>query len=563
MALYHKYRPQSFADIVGQAHIVKILRQQVKDDNVAHAYLFSGPRGVGKTSIARILAKAINMPHADGSGEPDNDNPAAKEIEQSRSIDVIEIDAASHTGVDHVREHIIENAQFRPTSLPYKVFIVDEVHMLSTSAFNALLKTLEEPPKHAIFILATTELHKLPETIVSRCQRFQFSGVPHAELKAHVMKIAKEEGVTLDDTVADRIVYKSDGCARDAVSLLDQLIAGAGDTITTETAELLLPTVSVEYTLGYVRGLVTNSVAESLDAVFAASDHGSNIKQFAEDVVTMLRAMIVSGISGSPVPRAFDFSKATLDALDAMNGVRTPTELVELADIIQQRRSEIATAIVPTFPLELAAIAWCDESTPAPPAPKAAPVPVVPTPAPPKPTTPTPSPTPPAPPVAEKTPAPPIKEEEPPMPTPPPEDVADAAVDAANAVEEAATDVPEEHVPKPAAPSEIAESTIKSAWHTCSQLLSADSPSLGFVLKSTVPGAYKDGILTLTVGFAFHKDALLELKNKQAIQDALAKPLGGTLEIDVIIDDTMKDAPITKSSENINKLATAFGGNVV
>ncbi len=173
MALYHKHRPQTFQDVIGQDHIVKTLSNQVTGDNVAHAYLFSGPRGVGKTTLARILAKAVNCPdRKEETDEPCNKCEFCKEISTSRSIDVIEIDAASHTGVDNVRENIIDNARFKPTKSKYKVFIIDEVHMLSTSAFNALLKTLEEPGSHVIFILATTELHKLPETIISRCLAF-------------------------------------------------------------------------------------------------------------------------------------------------------------------------------------------------------------------------------------------------------------------------------------------------------------------------------------------------------------------------------------------------------
>src|SRR3989344_5558425 len=181
--LYRKYRPQTFAEVVGQNHIKTTLQNELEKDKIAHAYLFSGPRGLGKTTMARLFAKAVNcLTRKSGQSEPCNQCNSCQEVITGRSLDVIEIDAASHTGVDNVRENIIENSRFTPTSRKFKVFIIDEVHMLSTSAFNALLKTLEEPPEHAIFILATTEIHKVPETIVSRCQHFDFHKVPTADI---------------------------------------------------------------------------------------------------------------------------------------------------------------------------------------------------------------------------------------------------------------------------------------------------------------------------------------------------------------------------------------------
>lgn len=528
MALYHTYRPQSFSDVIGQAHIVKILRQQVKDNNVAHAYLFAGPRGVGKTTLARILAKAVNVPKADGSGEPDNDNPLAKEIAEGCSIDVIEIDAASHTGVDNVREQIIENAQFRPTTLPRKVFIIDEVHMLSTSAFNALLKTLEEPPAHAMFILATTELHKLPETIISRCQRLAFTGVAHEELKAYVQKVAKDEGVTIDDAVADRVVYKSDGCVRDAISLLDQLIAGSGKNITPESAEALLPTVSIEHTLGFTEALVKKDVTAALDALFVVVEQGANVKQFAEDVVMILRAMIVSGMSSKPIPRSFDFSTDSAKKMQALQTKTSPTDLVALADLVSERRTQIATAIVPTFPLELAAVAWCKEPTAS---------------------------------VPEVVQAPKEKKTEPTPPAPTPKvDKEPPTAEIAHEQNEPTVEPATPEPPKDAA--NIDFTAAKNAWHTVISTLSKDSPSLGFVLKSAMPKGYEHGILQLVVQFAFHKDAILEMKNKTVIESSLRELVGGNLQLDVIIDETFQP-PEPTDNPNVSKIAAAFGGEVM
>jgi DNA polymerase-3 subunit gamma/tau len=275
MALYHKYRPFTFSEIVGQKHVTKTLKNQLKEDNFAHAYLFSGPRGVGKTTTARILAKALNCPTKEESEvEPDNSTQCCKEINNSRSIDVIEIDAASHTGVQNVREQIIENAQFQPTKLDYKVFIIDEVHMLSKSAFNALLKTLEEPPEHVVFVLATTEPDELPDTIISRCQRFDFKKIPHEELKDYLLEICKKEDIEIPDSILDRIIDKSDGCVRDAISLLDQLNAASEEKITEESAAIVLPKSKNEDALEFLNILIAKDTKEGLKKVDRLGQEG-------------------------------------------------------------------------------------------------------------------------------------------------------------------------------------------------------------------------------------------------------------------------------------------------
>ncbi|MBA3471399.1 MAG: DNA polymerase III subunit gamma/tau, partial [Herpetosiphonaceae bacterium] len=216
-ALYRKWRSQTFDDLVGQAHIVQALRNAITADRIGHAYLFTGPRGVGKTSAARILSKAVNCEQADPQLRPCGACPACVAVADGRSIDVIEMDAASHTSVDDARE-IIERVQFRPTSFRIKVYIIDEVHMLSTAAFNALLKTLEEPPDHAMFILATTEFHKVPATIISRCQRFVFNRHTVQNTVEHLEWIAAQEGVQLQPGVGEAIARSATGSMRDAVS---------------------------------------------------------------------------------------------------------------------------------------------------------------------------------------------------------------------------------------------------------------------------------------------------------------------------------------------------------
>ena len=213
LVLARKYRPQIFSDLVGQEHVSQTLRNALKNERTAHAYLFTGPRGVGKTSAARLLAKALRCENRTSDNEPCNKCEACLEINEGRSIDVLEIDAASNTGVDNIRE-IKENVSYSATQGHYKVYIVDEVHMLSTAAFNALLKTLEEPPAHVVFIFATTEIHKVPATIQSRCQRFDFKKINQNDLKSSLRSLCEKESIEIDDASLQIIAIESEGCLR-------------------------------------------------------------------------------------------------------------------------------------------------------------------------------------------------------------------------------------------------------------------------------------------------------------------------------------------------------------
>src|SRR5512139_1658321 len=231
-ALYRKWRPAQWDQVIGQEHVVQTLRNAVVAERVAHAYLFAGPRGTGKTTTARLLAKAVNCLDEDLAARPCNECAHCQAVNQGRFLDLIEIDAASNTSVEDVRD-LRDKINFSPNTGRYKIYIIDEVHMLSTAAFNALLKTLEEPPAHAIFILATTEVHKIPATVLSRCQRHEFRRIPVADIVAVLKMIAQEEGIAVDTAALAAIARQSTGAMRDAISLLDQL-ASTGQLVTLE-----------------------------------------------------------------------------------------------------------------------------------------------------------------------------------------------------------------------------------------------------------------------------------------------------------------------------------------
>ncbi|PMP75043.1 MAG: DNA polymerase III subunit gamma/tau, partial [Roseiflexus castenholzii] len=290
-ALYRRYRSQTFDELIGQEHVVRTLRNAIAEGRVAHAYLFTGPRGVGKTTVARLLAKAVNCT-APLAERPCGVCESCRSIAEGRAVDVIEMDAASHTSVEDARE-IIERVQFRPAVARTKVYIIDEVHMLSTAAFNALLKTLEEPPPHALFILATTEVHKVPATILSRCQRFVFNRHTVASIAAHLRMIATQEGVTLEPGAAEAIARAATGSMRDALSVLDQLMAYGGGTVSLEQVRNLLGASEMQEVTTLVDALIAADLPGALRVVADVAAAGADLRQFTRDLVERLRALML------------------------------------------------------------------------------------------------------------------------------------------------------------------------------------------------------------------------------------------------------------------------------
>ena len=296
-ALYRKYRSQTFGQLVGQEVIATTLRQAVKQGKISHAYLFSGPRGTGKTSVAKIFAKAMNCPNQKG-GEPCNECYICEAITNGSLEDVIEIDAASNNGVDEIRD-IRDKSTYAPSLAPHKVYIIDEVHMLSTGAFNALLKTLEEPTENVVFILATTELHKIPATILSRVQRFEFKSIKTPAIQDHLKAVLDKEGIDYEEEAVAIIARRAEGGMRDALSILDQALSLTGEAqLTTATAEEITGSISQEALDLYVAALSAQDATAALDQLNLIFDNGKNMARFVTDLLQYLRDLLIVQTGG-------------------------------------------------------------------------------------------------------------------------------------------------------------------------------------------------------------------------------------------------------------------------
>ena len=296
-ALYRKYRSQTFSQLVGQEVVAKTLRQAVEQEKISHAYLFSGPRGTGKTSVAKIFAKAMNCPNQ-VDGEPCNNCYICQAVTEGSLEDVIEMDAASNNGVDEIRE-IRDKSTYAPSLARYKVYIIDEVHMLSTGAFNALLKTLEEPTQNVVFILATTELHKIPATILSRVQRFEFKSIRTQDIKDHIQTILSKENISFEPEAVEIIARRAEGGMRDALSILDQALSlTQGNALTTVISEEITGTISLSALDDYVAALSQQDVPKALDFLNLLFENGKSMTRFVTDLLQYLRDLLVVQTGG-------------------------------------------------------------------------------------------------------------------------------------------------------------------------------------------------------------------------------------------------------------------------
>ena len=351
-----KYRPGTFDDVIGQSHVVQTLMNSIATKRIAHAFLFSGTRGVGKTTVARILAKALNCEQGP-TGTPCNTCSNCQEITQGTSVDVVEIDGASNTSVDDVRE-IRENVKFTPFRGQYRVYIIDEVHMLSNSAFNALLKTLEEPPSHVVFIFATTEIHKIPATILSRCQHYNFRRISKAEIVQRLRHVADQDGLTIEDRSLMALARASEGSMRDGLSLLDQIIAFGGNTIRHEDLESLLGAVPQERVRAMVEAVIQQDSAKALQVIAALLDQGHDVRAYCADLVEYVRNMLVAAVvpSGPELRSLIEATEEDLTQLARDAERFTVEQLQELFRMYAAAEDSLRVSAHPRFVLETAAV---------------------------------------------------------------------------------------------------------------------------------------------------------------------------------------------------------------
>lgn len=340
VALYRKYRPENFDNAIGQEHVIRVLRNAILEDKISHAYLFSGPRGTGKTSVARILAKAINCENKK-SYNPCGKCTSCKGIKEGKILDLIEIDAASNRGIDEIRD-LREKVKFSPTDCKYKVFIIDEVHMLTKEAFNALLKTLEEPPSHAIFILATTEINKVPTTILSRCQRHDFRRIKLGDIFSVLSNIRDSEKINISDDALEMVAENSDGGLRDAISILDQLASIGIKKIETKDVEDTLGLAPHKAVLKFVVSLLDGKNKNAINAIISLNVNGTDLVIFTRSAQDFLRKIISVKVAGS---ESIEGTKEQIEELEKVATKFDISQLIKLSESLMWAQGTFRTGV--------------------------------------------------------------------------------------------------------------------------------------------------------------------------------------------------------------------------
>jgi DNA polymerase-3 subunit gamma/tau len=354
--LARKWRPQKFDDVVGQTAVTRTLRNAIASNRIAHAFVFAGQRGSGKTTTARILARALNCingPTVDPCGECD----ACVEIAQGRDMDVLEIDAASHTGIDNIREVVISGLSISPVRDRYKIFIIDEVHQLSTPSFNALLKSIEEPPAHVLFIMATTELHKIPDTILSRSQVFEFRAFPTRVIADHLKRMVKEEGIEVPDAALALIARAAEGSMRDAQSALDQVMAFAGQTITVDDVATVLGLVGRDLLFEVIEAVIAEDGPRAFAATDRAVESGHDLRLIIRELTKVVRDMMMVAVDPSRAGEG-DLAEGEIERLTVLAKQFSREDLMRAFDLLAKAEQDIRTASHPRYHIEMLLLRW-------------------------------------------------------------------------------------------------------------------------------------------------------------------------------------------------------------
>lgn len=532
--LYRKYRPATFHDVVGQKHIVTTLVNALTLDRVGQAYLFTGPRGTGKTTLARIFAKAVNCLDRGKKAEPCGKCQHCILMEEGRSMDVIEIDAASHTGVDNIRE-LRDTIVLPPTLGAKKIYIIDEVHMLSMGAFNALLKTLEEPPAHALFILATTALQKVPDTIVSRCQRFDLGRFPVTSIIEKLERIAKAEKISIEPKALQAIAVAAEGGMRDAESLLTQIHSLEAKKITEDIVIDVLGTAKYETFIELFGDIQNTDLLAALSHVRKLNEDGRDFRVLITGFMHFLRDLLLFTASKEvPLVLKSSLTENQQAELSRLSHTTTSLSVVRLLEILAEAQKNSSQSVIPELPLEIAFVKMIAlfEETSSPHTPPAD------TP----PTSSSPS--------EDKKPSP-----TPPIPTP--------------AKESVALMVEENAVPTSPAPTVPADSPslshITDNWQAILDTARELNASISLALSTAFPKQIENNALTLSVKYPFHKERLEDKANQLTLNEAFDRILGFKLGLKIEVEDTLdtaSDEAVYSSNPLISQALDLLGGKV-